>query len=182
MTTNPKSTVARVDEAESILSSDSNGNAAYYWVRRDFARQLATELDEAKQLPHAMELQAMDRTIACQVEEIAQLKQQLEIAKKVEGVTAYLCLLKEHEQLQQQHEQLKLVAKEMGDALQRVWDEDECGWLTLANANTQHIESVDCGKCNGTHSSDISQIVHEEYCTQGFIHKALAAYHNLNSK
>lgn len=50
-------------------------------------------------------------------------------------------------------------------ALQRVWDEDECGFII-------GTDTIECGKCNGK-AKTAAEIVHEDYCTQGFIHQAL---------
>jgi hypothetical protein len=66
-------------------------------------------------------------------------------------------------QLSSQSADVKL----MVEALQRVWDEDECGWIV---GNDDRRECVKCG------AADLrgNIVVHTDGCTQGFIAEALA--------
>lgn len=62
------------------------------------------------------------------------------------------------------------IAGPLVKALQRVWDEDECGFLI--SGTDDKVECVKCGKF----ATDSSRIVHAEDCSQGFIDQALANY------
>lgn len=62
-----------------------------------------------------------------------------------------------------------LVIRQKDEALKRIWNEDECGWIT----RDDQPDSFECGKC-GKQSDTKESVVHEEYCTQGFIYKTLS--------
>lgn len=61
-------------------------------------------------------------------------------------------------QLQQQNMVLR-------EALQRVWDEDECGYLTVTGSEKE------CVKCGAMLDKGLQ---HSDDCTQGFIETALS--------
>jgi DNA repair exonuclease SbcCD ATPase subunit len=55
------------------------------------------------------------------------------------------------------------------NALQKIWDEDEMGWLT-----TDGQKAIECGHCKGKNlDGDKDKIQHDDYCLQGVIYKAL---------
>lgn len=55
------------------------------------------------------------------------------------------------------------------EALQRLWDDDEMGWILTDN--TAGGECVKCGA--STKENNLSSIRHEEGCVQGYIYEAL---------
>jgi hypothetical protein len=53
------------------------------------------------------------------------------------------------------------------EALQRVWDDDECGWL-ISGTN----DKEECVKC-GSFATSRERIRHKEDCLQGYLFEAL---------
>lgn len=68
-----------------------------------------------------------------------------------------------------QRDSLKSALKMCAEALQRLWDEDEMGWIVDAS-------SSECVKC-GARGLTALPLPHAEGCVQGYIYKALSNPH-----
>lgn len=82
-----------------------------------------------------------------------------------------------HADLSRANEQLSTLRKDkerLKSALQRVWDEDECGWILNGIPTIPNEMTVECVKC-GAKAITQKLIIHSEECTQGFIFEALTA-------
>lgn len=71
------------------------------------------------------------------------------------------------QQVESERDKAEADAAVMREALERVWEEDECGWIIDPSTESKEQECVKCGAV-------IPHQAHTPECTQGFIHVALS--------
>ena len=68
------------------------------------------------------------------------------------------------------YDELKKVAATLGEALVRLWDDDDMGFIVDGGTDV-----IGCGSCHGTGATKLT-IDHDEGCVWAYLYPAIAAY------